>query len=143
MELIAKKFNELSASEVYEILKSRAKIFMLEQDIRCLDMDNLDYVSLHCFYMEDFKVTAYLRAFSIGDDTVKIGRVLTLTHGIGLGRKLLEESLPIIKDKFNCNKICLNSQSYAKGYYEKFGFKVVSDEFMEEGIPHVKMEMES
>lgn len=143
MKLIAKKFNELSASEVYEILKSRAKIFMLEQDIRCLDMDNLDYVSLHCFYMKEDKVVAYLRAFSLGDDSVMIGRVLTLVHGIGLGRKLLEDSLPVIKDKFNCNKICLNSQSYAKGFYEKFGFKVVSDEFMEEGIPHVKMEMES
>ena len=49
MNLIVKVFDELTAAELYEILKSRAEVFMLEQNIKCQDMDNVDYKSIHCF----------------------------------------------------------------------------------------------
>ena len=144
MNLISKKFNELSATEIYEILKARAEIFVIEQNIRYQDMDDIDYNSLHCFFMEDNKVIAYLRAFYQDDDKdiVKIGRVLTLEHGNGIGKNLMEQSLKSIKEKMNCKKICMDAQKYAVGFYEKFGFKVVSDDFLEEGIVHVVMELE-
>ena len=148
MELIVKEFNELTTVELYEILKARAEIFIMEQDINYQDMDDIDYRSLHCFYMEENKVVAYLRAFytdhavveAIPSRFVRIGRVLTLTHGVGLGKKLMEESLPIIKEKMPCDKLCLDAQTHAIAFYEKFGFKVTSGEFWEEGILHVKME---
>ncbi len=142
MKLIAKEFNELTTIELYEILKARAEIFIMEQNINYQDMDDIDYRSLHCFYMEENKVVAYLRAFYIEDNAVRIGRVLTLTHGLGLGKKLMEESLPIIIKRMPCNKLCLDAQTHAISFYEKFGFKVTSGEFWEEGILHVKMEMD-
>lgn len=138
--LIVKEFNELTAKELYEILKARAEIFIMEQNINYQDMDDIDYRSMHFFYKDNDKVSAYLRCFYDGEDNVRIGRVLTMKHGIGLGRKLLEESLPIIIDKMKCKKLTMDAQKYAIGFYEKFGFKAVSEEFLEEGIMHVKME---
>jgi ElaA protein len=66
--------------------------------------------------------------------------VVTLEHGKGLGGKLLREGVKVAIKSFNAIKIYLEAQVYAIGYYAKEGFEVVSDEFMEDGIPHVKME---
>lgn len=144
MNLIAKNFNELTTTELYEILKARAEIFIMEQQVKYQDMDDIDYKSLHCFFMEDNKVVAYLRAFYNDDEktVVQIGRVLTLKHGNGVGRDLLEKSIVVIKERMKCKKIYMHAQKHAIGFYEKFGFKVTSDEFMEEGIVHNAMELE-
>lgn len=144
MNLIIKKFDELTNKELYEILKSRAAIFIIEQNINYQDLDDIDYNSIHCFYKENDKVTAYLRAFYKEDnkDIVKIGRVLTLKHNQGLGRKLLTESLPQIIKIMKPKKITMDAQKYAIGFYQKFGFQVVSDEFIEEEILHVIMELD-
>lgn len=141
MNLIAKNFTELNTSELYEILKARTEVFLLEQNIICQDMDDVDYNSLHCFFLEDRKVIAYLRAYYVGDGVVKVGRVLTLTHGIGNGKELMLKSIEAIKDKMPCEKITVNAQKHASGFYEKFGFKVTSDEFLEEGVLHIAMEL--
>lgn len=142
MEFITKKFEELTGKEVYEILKARAEIFLMEQNIMYLDMDDIDYNALHCFFMENGKVSAYLRAFYQDEkrETVRIGRVLTTVHGIGLGRELMEKSIPIIREGFRGKKIAMDAQQYAIGFYQKFGFAVTSEPFMEEGILHVMME---
>ena len=144
MNLISKKFEELNTVELYEILKSRAEIFIMEQNILYQDMDNIDYKSLHCFFMEENKVIAYLRAFyqENNSNIARIGRVLTLEHGNGIGRELMEKSIIAIKEKMNCKKISMDAQKHAVGFYEKFGFKSVSDDFLEEGIVHVVMELE-
>ncbi|MBQ4110264.1 MAG: GNAT family N-acetyltransferase [Clostridia bacterium] len=140
MNFKAKEFNKLTTGELYEILKSRSEIFILEQKINCQDMDDKDYISLHCFLEDNGRVVAYLRAFSDAGG-VKIGRVLSIRHKKGLGRQLMEKSIPEIKKHFNCRKIHINSQKHAVGFYEKFGFKTISDEFLEEGIIHVAMEL--
>lgn len=144
MELKIKKFNELTTKELYEILKSRAEIFIVEQNINYQDLDDIDYKSLHFFFEEDNRIIAYLRAFykDNNKDVVKIGRVLTLKHGIGLGKKLFENSLIEIKQQMKPKKITMDAQKYATGFYEKFGFKIKSDEFIEEGIMHVIMELD-
>lgn len=144
MNLISKTFDELSTNELYEILKARSAIFVMEQNIHYQDMDNVDYNSLHCFFMEDNKVIAYLRAFYQGEnkDMVRIGRVLTLQHGNGIGKELLKQSLEVIREKMKCKKICGNAQKHALGFYEKFGFKTVSNDFLEEGVLHVAVELE-
>ncbi|MBQ8210197.1 MAG: GNAT family N-acetyltransferase [Clostridia bacterium] len=143
MEFSAKEFCELTTTELYEILKVRAEIFIIEQKIYCQDCDDIDYDSLHCFIKENDRILAYLRAYYTDDDktAVKVGRVLTLKHGIGMGKELLEKSLPVIKNKMKCKKICMNAQKYAVGFYEKAGFKTVSGEFLEEGIVHIAMEL--
>ena len=140
MKFYAKTFSELSAREIYEILKSRMEIFLLEQNIKYLDPDDIDYNSLHVFFEHEGRVVAYFRAFEHGEDTVKIGRVLTLEHGKGLGKRLMLEGIEKVKKHFGCNKIVLHSQKHAEGFYEKLGFKTVSDEYLEAGVPHVTME---
>ena len=70
---------------------------------------------------------------------VQMGRVLTLTHGTGLGGKLLKEGIAQIKEKWNPSSIYIEAQCYATGFYEREGFVISSDEFLEDDIPHVKM----
>ncbi|MCM1053359.1 MAG: GNAT family N-acetyltransferase [Ruminococcus sp.] len=137
-----KEFKNLTTSELYEILKARAKIFMMEQNIHYLDLDDIDYNSLHFFIIDDNKIVAYLRAFTNEDNDIQIGRVLTLEHKKGLGKKLLKKSLEVIKEKYDGSKIVMNAQKQAEGFYLKFGFIPVSDIFLEEGIEHIKMELD-
>ena len=138
MEFKAKLFNELSARELYEIVRARQEIFLMEQKIVCRDFDGVDYDALHCFLWENNKVVAYMRAF-MQDGEIRLGRFLTVRHGEGLGRRLMELSLPIVKASFNCDKISFHAQKHAEGFYLKLGFRTVSDVFLEEGIEHVEM----
>ena len=144
MELVIKKFNELTTKELYELLKARAEVFVVEQECIYQDLDDIDYDSLHIFYKQDEKVIAYLRAYPKKNtkNVMQIGRVLTLEHGKGLGRKILEEGIKAIAEKTDAIKIFAEAQKRATGFYEKVGFKVISDEFLEDGIPHVEMEMD-
>ncbi len=140
MEFCAKFFSELTLSELYEIVRARTEVFLMEQKIICRDFDGEDYNCLHCFITDKGKVLAYLRAFKKNDSTVKIGRVLSVKHGVGLGRELIQKSTLAIKEKFSCNKIMLHAQKHAQGFYEKLGYDVTSPDFLEEGIVHVAME---
>ena len=139
----AKTFDKLSTSELYEIMKSRAEIFLLEQNIICQDLDDVDYKSLHCFFIDEKRVTGYLRAFMSDEEnkTVTVGRVLTLRHRNGMGTELMNKSIEAIKKHFACEKITVHAQKQAVGFYEKIGFVTTSDEFLEEGVVHVTMEM--
>ncbi len=142
MNFIVKSFSELSLIELYEIIKSRSEIFLLEQNIICQDLDDTDYSSIHCFFFVSKRVTAYLRAFCSDKDVVTIGRVLTLEHGKGLGSELMKRSIEEIRRRFMCKKISIHAQKQAVEFYKKLGFYIVSDEFLEEGVVHVTMEME-
>jgi ElaA protein len=139
LNIRAKFFEELTTRQLYEIVRSRTEIFLLEQRIICQDFDGVDYEALHCFFEEEGRVVAYLRAYR-AEGAVKIGRVLSLTHGAGLGRRLMEEALPIIREKFSCERIIVHAQKQAQGFYEKLGFTVTSPDYLEEGILHVTME---
>ena len=142
MQFLAKSFSELSTAELYEILKSRSEVFLLEQRIVCQDMDDVDYESRHYFIENGGRVVAYLRAYHTDERTVKIGRVLTLEHGRGQGRELMNKSIADIRESMKCEKITVNAQKQAAGFYAKLGFRTVSGEFLEEGVVHVAMELE-
>lgn len=142
MELKIKFFDELTTRELYEIVRARTEIFLLEQKIICQDFDGVDYTALHCFLEQDGRVLAYLRAFPAEDGSVRIGRVLSITHGIGLGKALMQEALPHIKTRLNAASLTLHAQKHAQGFYEKLGFAVTSEDFLEEGVWHVAMQME-
>lgn len=141
MELTIETFQELTTKELYEILKVRGAIFVVEQSCTYQDIDGLDEASLHLFYEDGGQVQAYLRAFEKEPGIVQMGRVLTLRHGEGLGGRLLHEGIPVIKEQFQPSKIVIEAQCYATGYYEKAGFQRCSEEFLEDGIPHVRMEL--
>ena len=136
----AKLFGELTAAEIYEILKARSRVFQLEQNIRYLDEDDTDYDSLHCFFEENGQVKAYLRAFS-DNGKIRFGRVLTVTHGQGHGKMLMERSVKAARERFGEYAVIMDAQKHAEGFYKKLGFVTTSGEFLEEGIVHVAMEL--
>lgn len=135
----AKKFDDLTARELYEIVRARTEVFLLEQRIICQDLDRVDYDSLHCFIEQGGEVVAYLRAYTEDDGMIHVGRVLTTTHGVGFGRELMELSFSEMRRHFGDAPFTLHAQTQAEGFYAKMGFMTVSDVFMEEGIPHVTM----
>ncbi len=142
MEIKSKFFQELTTKELYEILKSRAAVFVVEQNCVYQDLDDRDDQSLHVFFEEeDGRVEAYLRAFARDEGCVQMGRVLTLVHGTGLGGRLLKDGITQIRERMHPERIYIEAQCYAVGYYEREGFRVCSDEFLEDGIPHVGMEL--
>ena len=143
MELIVKHFNELSTRELYEILKTRFEIFVTEQECIYQDLDDKDQDAIHVFCINDSgRVAGCLRVFwnDKAAGVAQIGRVVTLEHGKGIGREILHKGVEIATEQLGAKKIYLEAQEYAIGYYAKEGFGVVSDVFMEDGIPHVKME---
>lgn len=141
MELIVKHFKELSTTELYEILKTRSEIFVVEQDCVYQDLDDKDQDAVHVFCWNDSgRVAATLRVFWKDEGVAQIGRVVTHEHGKGLGGRLLHKGVEIAIEKLKAKKIYLEAQEYAIGYYAKEGFEVVSEPFLEDGIPHVKME---
>lgn len=107
MQIISKYFDELTTKELYEILRVRSAVFVVEQTCIYEDIDGLDYESLHVFAEEDGRIFAYLRAFRKPgeENTVQIGRVLTVARGEGLGRKILHEGIGIIREKMPAERL--------------------------------------
>lgn len=140
MRFVSKTFDELTKRELYELLKARSQVFLVELRMHCQDMDDVDYTARHVFLEENGKVMAYLRAFYTDAETVRIGRVLTSVHGVGLGAELMRCALAEIPNVMPCRRLRLDSQKHAEGFYKRFGFATVSNEFLEEGVVHVAME---
>ncbi len=141
--LHTKFFGELTTRELYEILRARSEIFLLEQGIICQDLDRIDYDCLHCFLEKDGDIVAYLRAYRQESGEVKIGRVLSITHGIGLGTELMRQAIPKIKAAFGCTSIIIHAQKHAHEFYESVGFIATSSDFLEEGVVHVAMRIDN
>ena len=139
--IVLKNFKEFSAKELYELLKVRAEVFVVEQNCVYQDMDGIDYDSFHVTGYTEEKIVAYLRMFmkDISQKIAQIGRVLTVERGRGFGEEILREGIRVAKEEMNAEKIYIEAQCYAIGFYEKVGFQVTSEEFLEDGIPHVKM----
>ena len=140
MELVVKTFEELTRDELYEILKVRSAVFVVEQNCPYQDIDGVDRQALHVFLQEDGQILAYLRVFEKDKDRAQIGRVLTMVRGKGLGKAVFQAGLQAAGERLKKKSVYLEAQTYAIGFYEKEGFRVTSEEFLEDGIPHVKME---
>lgn len=139
MKLTCKPFDQLTTTELYEILKVRSQIFVVEQNCAYQDVDGLDQASIHLFFHDNGQVQSYLRFFEKAPGVVQMGRVLTVAHGQGLGGQLLTAGIAEIKRQFQAQKIVIEAQVYATGFYEKVGFVRCSEEFLEDDIPHVEM----
>ena len=144
MTLRIKHFNELTADELYAILRLRAAVFVVEQNCPYLDPDNLDLDAVHLWLEDEDGIEAYLRILDRGAESehVAIGRVIAVKRRCGLGSRILKEGIRVARERFHADKIYLEAQSYAKGLYEKQGFRPVSEEFLLDGIPHVRMILE-
>ena len=141
MKLFIKKFDELSLNELYDILKLRVDVFVVEQRCPYQEIDDRDQNALHVFLKDENSIQAYLRVLDRGVESefVSIGRVVTATRSKGLGTRILNEGIKAAEEVYHADKIYLEAQTYAIPFYEKAGFKVISDEFMMDDIPHVKM----
>ena len=142
MELCAKEFSELTVEELYEIMKLRVSVFVVEQQCPYMELDGLDRTALHVWFRDpEGGLLAYLRVMDRNEsrEYVSIGRVIAAKRRCGLGSGILREGIRLAKERFGAEKIYLEAQCYAKGLYEKQGFVQISETVLEDGSPHVKM----
>ena len=144
MDKYIKHFSELSRDELYEIYKIRVAGFVVEQNCPYQEIDACDREAYHVFFKEDGQIIAYARVLPAGStfEEVSFGRVLTLKRRQGLGTQIVKESIETAKDRFAAEKIVIEAQTYVKKMYADLGFKETSEEFLEDGIPHVRMELD-
>ena len=139
MQWITKKYNQLSLDELYDILKVRLEVFSVEQNCPYQDCDGHDRDCLHLFGVEKNEIVAYSRIAGHGViyPEASIGRVLTSKphRGVGLGKELFKKSLEVLEANYS-GPVKIMAQSYLIKFYNDFGFKVVSEEFLEDGLPH-------
>ena len=142
MELNVKAFGALTVEELYAILKLRVDVFVVEQRCAYPELDGMDAQALHVFLTGNGEIAAYLRILPEGmqfKDAAGIGRVIARKRGEGLGAEILRAGIDVARRQFHAKRIRLEAQSYAQGFYEKAGFVRCSEEFDEDGIPHVEM----
>jgi ElaA protein len=137
-------FEELSGKQIYLILQARNEVFAVEQNCVYRDMDNIDFTALHLIaWADDGNLAAYLRITAPHTDyrEPSLGRVLTSKafRGKGLGRQLMLEGLKYLNAHYPGQASRINAQVYLREFYRSFGFEAVSDEYLEDGIPHIEM----
>ena len=143
MEIRVRTFGQLSTGELYELLRLRSEVFVVEQQCIYLDMDGKDAKALHVLGYQSEKLAACTRLFAPGDyfEQASIGRVAVREEfrGLGLGREIMKASLEAVKSNFGLAGICLSAQSYLRRFYEELGFRTEGTEYLEDGIPHIRM----
>ena len=136
-----KSFKELTVDELYELLRVRSEVFVVEQDCVYQDMDGDDQKSIHMWLTVADKVVALARVCPAGTHMkeVSIGRVITTERGKGYGKQIMLYAIEAAKEHFGAKQIDLEAQEYAKGFYESAGIRQSSDTFILDGIPHIRM----
>ncbi len=138
-----KKFTELSLTELYEIMKLRSEVFVVEQNCVYLDADDKDEKCHHYYAIEKGSIAAYARLLppNVSFKEASIGRVLTAPsqRRKGLGIMLMQKCIAKTLDLYDTTVIKIGGQLYLKSFYEGLQFKQCSDVYDEDGIPHVEM----
>ncbi|MEZ5047104.1 MAG: GNAT family N-acetyltransferase [Chitinophagaceae bacterium] len=138
-----KSFDELSAKVLYELLQLREEVFVIEQNCIYQDMDNKDYKSVHVMGFLNNNLVAYCRIVPQGIsyiDYPSIGRVVTspAVRGQEIGKKLMQCAIEETIKLYN-KSIKISAQAHLQKFYQSFGFQTVSEEYLEDDIPHVAM----
>ena len=143
MELIVKHFDELTTRELFEILKLRVAVFVVEQNCPYQEVDEKDRGAYHVWLQDDGGIRAYLRVLDRGVSfpEASIGRVIAVQRRQGLGTRIVREGIRVAREKFGADAITIEAQTYAAKLYENLGFCQTSEEFLEDGIPHIRMEL--
>jgi len=144
MELCVKRFEELTPDELYEIIRLRIAVFVVEQNCIYQDLDDRDRSAYHVFLRDEEGIQAYLRVLDKGValEDVAIGRVISAKRRSGLGSRVLAEGIRVACEKLGAERIVLHAQTYARAFYERQGFVQTSEEFLEDDIPHIEMTLE-
>lgn len=137
------RFDELSAGKLYEFLKLRVDVFVVEQNCPYPELDNLDQASIHLACGEVDRTLAYARLVPAGVkySIPSIGRVLVHreARNQGLAKRLMEHAVDYILNEWQADEIQLQGQVYLQKFYESFGFMPISEPYDEDGIPHIDM----
>lgn len=143
IEISVKNFEELSTTELYDLLQLRSEIFVVEQDCVYQDLDGKDQKALHVLGTKNDTIVAYTRIFKAGDYLAQasIGRVVVKKgerqHGYGVD--IMKASIEAVEKRFKETSIALSAQTYLKRFYNSLGFIEKGGEYLEDGIPHVMM----
>lgn len=141
MKLICKHFNDLTAKELYEILRLRVDVFVVEQKCPYSEVDGKDLDAWHLWFEDENGIAGYLRLLAPGVSfkEASIGRVIAKKRRCGIGSKLMQAGIEKMKEIYGDTDIRIEAQVYAREFYEKAGFVKVSEEFLDDGIPHIEM----
>ena len=131
MKLIVKHFNELTTVELFNILKLRVSVFVVEQKCHYQEVDDADTLAYHLWLEDDDGIEAYARVLPtrVTFEEASIGRIIARKRRCGLGTRIVNEAIKVVEEKFGENTIKIEAQVYAKHLYEKCGFVQSSDIF--------------
>jgi ElaA protein len=140
LSIAVRSGTELTSAELYALLRLRVDVFVVEQECPYPELDGRDLLpdTRHVWATtSDDRVAGCLRVLAEEGGVQRIGRVCTarFARGTGVGAVLMREALELIGD----TESVLDAQTYATGFYERFGFRPEGEEFLEDGIPHVTM----
>lgn len=143
MKIEIKTFEALTTAELYQILRLRSAVFVVEQHCVYQDLDNSDQNAIHVMGVKHGEIVAYIRIFKPGTyfKAAGIGRVVVSPpeRKHGYGRLLMEVALQEIAKRFGKTPIELSAQTYITAFYNGLGFVTVGKEYLEDGIPHIRM----
>ncbi|MGL5574956.1 MAG: GNAT family N-acetyltransferase [Sarcina sp.] len=146
MEIIIKEFDNLTLNELYSIMRERVAVFAIEQNVKVEDLDYLDQKCHHVMLKENNELLAYCRIIPKGIwyDALVLSRVIVRKdkRGQDYGYRVCKEALKFIDNNLKESIVQIPSQEYAKGFYEKLGFKVIGEPYIKAGISHVEMKRE-
>lgn len=141
MKIFVKKFGELTTFDLYEILRLRVDVFVVEQACPYQEIDGKDYDAIHIYLEDAGQILAYARIYEEGGE-VHLGRVIAKERRQGYGSLILKEAIEAAKKFYQAKEIHIEAQTYAKNLYAKAGFVEDSEIFLLDGIEHVKMVLE-
>lgn len=142
MQVRIKSFEDLTNRDLYEILKLRVDVFVVEQECPYPEIDGKDYNAFHIYLENQGQILAYSRVYE-EEGQVHIGRVIAKERRKGHATLILKEAINVAKKFYQAKEIHIEAQTYAKKLYEKVGFEEVSEAFLLDGIEHVKMVLET
>lgn len=138
-----KPFNQLSATEIFDALQLRSRVFVVEQTCVYQDPDSWDKHSMHIFGYQNDHLIAYARIIPPKTQYTEavIGRVVTApeSRNLNFGKQCFAFAVKKCLELYPETHIRIMAQSYLINFYQNFGFEVKSLEFLEDGIPHVYM----
>ncbi|MEN1968412.1 GNAT family N-acetyltransferase [Lentibacillus sp. N15] len=143
MQWFKKSFNEIPAKELYQIIKARIDVFVVEQTCPYEELDNCDQDAIHLFLKENNNIAAYCRLLPTGTTfpEASIGRVLVVEkyRGEGYAKIMMQQAIDFITGQWKETTIKIQAQTYLETFYGSFGFQQISDVYLEDGIPHFDM----
>ncbi|GFP75849.1 GNAT family N-acetyltransferase [Clostridium fungisolvens] len=138
-----KTFDQLTGEEVYKLLKLRSEVFVVEQNCIYLDPDGKDKYSYHLYLEDEGEIVACTRLLNKGVAyrQASIGRVIVKKdyRGKGISREMLLKAINFIEETMKETEIKIQAQAYLFDFYGSLGFKAISEEYLEDGIPHIDM----